>query len=116
MSCTSLRILVFPETPKTWVARSLEHDLTAVGRTADAAVETLMNMADAHLAYDIRHGHQPLGAFGSAPRLYWQAFKSAPTKGAPIEVNRTTPARSLRCSVGFTAHNPALRRITPRIA
>ena len=116
MSFSSLRIVVFPETTKTWVARSLEHDLSASGRTADAAIEMLMKMVDAHVAYDIRHGHQPLGAFACAPRLYWQAFVAAPKKGAPIELNRTAPDRSLRCVVGFAPQNPALKRITPRIA
>ena len=116
MSFSNLRIVVFPETTKTWVARSLEHDLSASGRSADAAIELLMQMVDAHLAYDIRHGHQPLGAFASAPRLYWQAFVAAPKKDAPIELNRTGPERSLRCVVGFAPQNPALRRITPRIA
>lgn len=116
VSFSNLRIVVFPETTKTWVARSLEHDLSASGRTADAAIEMLMKIVDAHIAYDIRHGHQPLGAFASAPRLYWQAFVSAPKKDAPIELNRTAPERSVRCVVGFAAQNPALKRITPRIA
>jgi len=112
MSFSNLRVVVFPETTKTWVARSLEHDLSAAGRSADAAIDLLMKMVDAHLAYDIRHGHRPLAAFASAPRLYWQAFVSAPKK----EVNRTEPERPLRCVVGFAEQNPALRRITPRIA
>ena len=116
VSFSNLRIVVFPETTKTWVARSLEHDLSAAGRTADAAIDLLMKMVDAHLAYDIRHGHQPLGAFTSAPRMYWQACVAAPKKDTPIELNRTAPDRSLRCVVGFAAQNPALKRITPRIA
>jgi hypothetical protein len=116
MSFSNLRIVVFPETTKTWVARSLEHDLSASGRTADAAIDMLVKIVDAHVAYDIRHGHQPLGAFASAPRLYWQAFVAAPKKDASIELNQSEPRRSLRCVVGFAAQNPALKRITPRIA
>ena len=112
MSYANLRVVVFPETTKTWVARSLEHDLSAAGRSADAAIELLMKMVDAHVAYDIRHGHQPLGAFASAPRLYWQAFVAAPKK----ELTRTEPERPVRCVVGFADQNPALRRLTPRIA
>jgi hypothetical protein len=115
MPCASLRIVVFPETPKTWTARSLEHDLTAAGGTPDAALETLMKMADAHIAYDIRHGHPPLSAFASAPRLYWNAFVAASKKREPIELNRSEPSRSLRCIVGMAAENPALKRI-PQIA
>jgi hypothetical protein len=114
---SSLRIVVFPETPKTWVARSLEHDMSAVGRSADAAIDTLVRMVDAHLAYDMRHGHQPLGAFASAPGPYWQAFIAAPKKAKPIELfTKTEPIKSLRCVVGIAAHNPALRRITQRTA
>ena len=116
MSFSNLRIVVFPETTKTWVARSLEHDLSASGRSADAAIDMLMKMVDAHVAYDLRHGHQPLGAFACAPRLYWQAFVAATKTDPPIELNRTAPDRSLRCVVGFAPQNPALKRITPRIA
>ena len=106
MSFSNLRIVVFPETTKTWVARSLEHDLSASGRTADAAIEMLMKMVDAHLAYDIRHGHRPLAAFASAPRLYWQAFVSAPKKEAPIELNRTEPERRFAASSGLPHRIP----------
>jgi hypothetical protein len=116
MCFSGLRIVVFPETPKTWVARSLEHDLSATGRTADAAIDTLIRMVDAHVAYDLRHGHQPLAAFASAPRMYWQAFVAASKQAAPVEVNRNTPSPAVRCVVGYATQNPALRRITPRIA
>jgi hypothetical protein len=97
------------------VARSLEHDLSAAGRSADAAIDTLISMVDAHVAYDLRHGHQPLAAFTSAPRSYWQAFVAASEKEAPVEVTRTAP-RSLRCLIGYAPQNPALRRLPQRIA
>jgi hypothetical protein len=113
MACASLRIVVFPETPKTWTARSLEHDLMAAGRTAQAALDTLVKVADAHMAYDIRHGHQPLSAFGSAPQLYWNAFSIAKIAQTPVELTRSAPERSLRYVVGIAAQNPALRRLEP---
>lgn len=118
MPCASLKIVVFPETPKTWIARSLEHDLAAAGRTAEAALDTLVKVADAHIAYDIRHGHKPLSAFGSAPRIYWNAFSVAKIEQNPVELTRSAPDRSLRYVVGLAAQNPALRRLqTPlRIA
>jgi hypothetical protein len=111
MCCLSLRIVVFPETPKTWTARSLEHDLAAAGRTPEAALDTLVKIADAHIAYDIRHGHKPLSAFGSAPKLYLDAFNVARTASSPVELARNSPERSLRYVVGITAFNPALRRL-----
>ncbi len=103
--------MVFPETPKTWTARSLEHDLAAAGRTAEAALDTLVKIADAHIAYDIRHGHKPLSAFGSAPKLYWTAFSFARKEDSPVELTRSEPERSLRYTVGIAAENPALRRL-----
>ncbi len=111
MPCASLRIIVFPETPKTWTARSLEHDLAAVGRTAAAALDTLVKIADAHIAYDIRHGHPPLSAFGSAPQPYWNAFDVARRDHGPVEIARSAPERSLRYVVGIADQNPALRRL-----
>lgn len=95
----------------TWTARSLEHDLAAEGRTAEAALDNLVKMADAHIAYDIRHGHEPLSAFASAPQRYWNAFGAAPKKDPPIELTRNEPRRSLRCVVGVAPYNPGLRRL-----
>lgn len=109
---------MFPETPKTWTARSLEHDLMAAGRTPEGALDSLVKMADAHFAYDLRHGHRPLSSFAAAPQTYWSAFLTAPKKEQPIELTRSEPLRSLSCVVGVASYNPALRRLpTPmRIA
>ena len=63
MAPPRLRILVFPETHGTWTARGLEHDLAAEGRTIEAAVDTLLKIARAHVAYDRRHNREPLSAF-----------------------------------------------------
>jgi O-glycosyl hydrolase len=113
-----LRIVVFPETTKAWMARCLEHDLAAVGRTAEAATDALVRVASAHIAYDIRHGRQPLSGFGTAPRSFWHAFAGASAKSKPMELVRAEPEGDLSCLVTVMQENPAtLRRMPPyRIA
>ncbi|MEO7158735.1 MAG: hypothetical protein ABI039_14305 [Vicinamibacterales bacterium] len=112
MTQPPLRIVVFPETTKAWTARSLEHDLAAAGRTAEAAVDALVRMASAHIAYDLRHGHVPLSAFGAAPRAYWHAFAGSSSKPRPIEVTRLGAASPLSCLVSVSMVNPAQRTLT----
>ena len=117
MTQPPLRIIVFPETAKAWTARALEHDLTAAGRTADAAIDALVRIASAHIAYDMRHGHAPLSAFGAAPRAYWSAFAGASSNARPIEVSQPGAAAPLSCLVSVTQANPAIRALDPtRIA
>jgi hypothetical protein len=69
-----LRIVVFPETRRTWTARGLDRDLSAEGRTVEAALDTLLRITRAHFEYDLRHHREPLSAFASAPAPYWDAF------------------------------------------
>jgi hypothetical protein len=109
MALTRLRIVVFPETTKAWTARSLEHDLEAVGRTADAALDALVRVASAHIAFDIRHGRAPLSAFGAAPRAYWKAFAGASLTTKPLEVLRAESHGHFSCSVSVAKDNPAIR-------
>jgi hypothetical protein len=117
MTQPPLRIIVFPETTKAWTARSLEHDMAAVGRTAEAAIDALVRIASAHLAYDLRHGHAPFAAFGAAPRAYWNAFAGAASKARPMEVKGAGAPAVLSCLVSVTQSNPAIRQLQPtRIA
>jgi len=109
MALPRLRIVVFPETTKVWTARSLEHDLEAVGRTAEAALDALVRVASAHIAFDIRHGREPLSAFGAAPRSYWNAYAGASMSKKPLEVLRTEPHGPFSCSFTVTKDNPAIR-------
>jgi hypothetical protein len=117
MGLPRLRIVVFPETTKAWGARSLEHDLAAVGRTAEAALDALVRIASAHIAYDSRHGRPPLSAFAAAPRSYWNAFAGAAQTARPVEITRAEPQGTFSCLVSVTRENPAIRRLVPpRIA
>jgi hypothetical protein len=81
-----LTILVFPETHRTWTARALEHDLSAEAVSVESAVDTLVKIACAQIAYDRRHARIPLSAFAAAPRIYWTAFGRA-TRLPPVEFN-----------------------------
>jgi hypothetical protein len=94
MSPCRLRIVVFPETSRTWMARALEHDLAAQGRTKESAVDTLVKVIRAHVAYDRRHNRKPLSAFAEAPRLYWNAFDRAAELPVLMELDwHDMPAR-----------------------
>ena len=109
MALSQLRIIVFPDSPKAWTARSLEHDLAARGTTAEAAIDTLVKIAEAHIAFDTRHGRAPLSAFASAPRLYWNAFARAET-ATPVEVQRPAADHSLHCVVRMVPEHPIIAR------
>ena len=69
-----LRLVIFQEAPGLWVARGLEHDLGAEARTIGGAVRAVLQLVEAHTAFDIRHAHTPLSAFAAAPQAYWNAF------------------------------------------
>lgn len=110
MALARLSILVFPETTRTWTARSLEHDLAAGGRSAGAAIDTLVKIAQAHIAFDARHGREPLSAFRAAPQLYWNAFARS-GKAELMEVRRQDSGTELQCFVGVVPQNPILATI-----
>jgi hypothetical protein len=73
--------VVFQE-PGGWVARGLEHDIAAQGRTMDAAVAMLFSLVRAHVEFDRRHARQPLSVFAPAPELYWSAYSA----GTPVQI------------------------------
>ena len=108
-----LRILVFPETHGTWTARGLEHDLAAEGRTIEAAVDTLLRIARAHVAYDRRHNREPLSAFAPAPRLYWNAFTGATRLPAPAEVDWMENGGPMQVVAAVVSHHPGIRKLPP---
>jgi hypothetical protein len=102
-----LSIIVFPDSPKAWTARCLEHDLSACGATAEAAIDTLIKIADAHIAFDMRHGRPPLSAFTAAPRPYWNAFSRA-HKSRPVELHRPDGDRALFCAIAMIDQHPII--------
>jgi hypothetical protein len=110
MPLSRLCIVVYPESPKAWTARSLERDIAAAGRTAEAAVESLLNIAEAHIAFDARHGRDPLSSFNAAPQVYWKAFAQAGIASQPREVKRFDSKFQVSYLVGMVPQNPIVRR------
>jgi hypothetical protein len=105
-----LSIVVFPESKKAWTARSLERDIAAAGRTPEAAVESLLSIAEAHIAFDARHGRDPLSSFTTAPQLYWKAFAQAERESKPREVRRFDSKCNVQYLVGMVPDHPIVAR------
>jgi hypothetical protein len=113
MALPRLRVLVFPETHGTWTARGLEHDLAAEGRTVEAAVDTLLKITRAHVAYDRRHNREPLSAFAPAPERYWTAFSGATRLPAPVEIDWNDSGRRMQIVAAVASENPGIRKLSP---
>ena len=104
-----LRIVVFREAPRKWTARGLDHDLAAGGATAESAVDTLLKIARAHVAYDRRHNREPLSAFAAAPRVYWDGFSRGTPFPIPLTLDCPEAGALTRVVVAVAAQNPAIR-------
>jgi hypothetical protein len=100
---------VFPETRRTWTARALEHDLAATGRTMESAIDTLVKLIQAHVAFDRRHNRKPLSAFGAAPRLYWNAYGQASELPMLMEIDWDDNEMPARIAAAVAPDNPAIR-------
>lgn len=108
MSIGRLQILAFPEFGRTWTARVLEHDMAAGARTLELAVDTVLRLARAHVAFDERHNRLPLSAFAPAPRLYWNAFAGASDRPIVTEVDWSGRRRT-QIVVATVEQNPIIR-------
>jgi hypothetical protein len=104
-----LRIVVFPETRRTWTARALEHDLAAQGRSIEAALDTLVRLIQAHVAFDKRHNRKPLSAFAAAPKVYWSAFNRAAELPIQMELDWLDAEMPARIVAAMIPDHPAIR-------
>jgi hypothetical protein len=104
-----LRIVVYPESARTWTARGLEHDLAAEGRSIELATDAVLKIALAHVAYDRRHNREPLSAFAPAPRLYWTAFQAGSALPIVMEVPWSPHGGTARIITAMLPHHPAVR-------
>ena len=104
-----LRIVVFPETHRTWTARALEYDLAARGRTIEAAIDTLVRLIQAHVEHDLRHNRTPLSAFAAAPKVYWNAFDRAAELPLQMELDWKDTDRPARVVAAMLSDHPAIR-------
>lgn len=103
-----LQILAFPEFGRSWTARILEHDISAAARTLESAVDAVLRLARAHVAFDQRHNRIPLSAFAPAPRLYWGAFAGASERPIVTEVDWSGRIRT-QIVVATVEQNPIIR-------
>jgi hypothetical protein len=108
MVLSRLRVLVFPESIRWWTARSLEHDIAAGGRSAEAALDSVVKIAQAHIAFDVRHGREPLSAFAPAPRPYWNAFPAGARSSFEMELLHPADGPSIRVIAARLTHHPAI--------
>ena len=69
-----LRFVIFLDAPGLWVARGLEHDLTAEAHTIGQALRSAARALLAHAEFDVRHHLEPLSAFPAAAQSYWNAY------------------------------------------
>jgi hypothetical protein len=110
---TRLRIVVYPETQRTWTARAIEHDLCVEGRSIQSAIDALLKIALAHVAYDQRHDHEPLSSFAAAPRLYWTAFHAATALPITLEVAWSKDGEPGRIVAALLRQHPAVQPAAP---
>ena len=99
-----LRFVIFQEAPGLWLARGLEHDLTAEARTIGQAMRAAVRLVHAHLAYDTRHAHVPLCAFPPASQRYWNAYATG-TAVPLAQLGISAPA-DWDIQAAFAAHRP----------
>jgi hypothetical protein len=115
MALERLRILVFPESPRNWTARALERDLAGGGVTMEAALDTVLKMARAHINYDLRHGRQPLSAFAAAPRLYWEAFAGATRVDIRLDLSGEESSVPMRVIAATLPQHPIVKLYCERL-
>jgi len=113
MALRRLTILTFREPHGRWVARTLEHDMSAEGRTRELAIDMVLRLARAHIAHDIRHKREPLSVFGPAPRLFWDTFHDSIPLAFSGQIDDLDYYSSIRIRVGVARHHPTLLRLVP---
>ena len=109
MSIRRLSIVAFPESRLQCTARCLEYDLSATGRTIELAVDALTKMIRAHIDYDRRHDREPLSAFTSAPRPYWEAFRRGTRQWVVEEPSWFRNNTPTQIDVAVVPQHPAIR-------
>jgi hypothetical protein len=108
MVLSRLTVVVFPELSRWWIARSLERDIAATGRSPESALDSVLTIAQAHIMFDVRHGREPLSAFAPAPRPYWKAFLAADRSGQEGELRDPDRDRVIRVITARLACHPAI--------
>jgi hypothetical protein len=108
-----LRVLIFPQAGRRWIARALEHDIACEGRTIEAAVDSLAKIARAHIAFDHRHNRIPLSAFVAAPQIYWNAFTSGTPLPPMIDLDSPGNGTALQIEAAVVQQRPGTCGLVP---
>jgi len=75
----------------------------------EAALDTVLKVARAHINYDLRHGRQPLSAFAAAPRLYWEAFTGATRVDIRLDLAGEEPAMPMQVIAAAVPQHPIVK-------
>lgn len=69
-----VRVLLFLDEGKTWIAQGLEYDIAAQGKTLKEAQEAFNRMFITKIILDLNNGVDPLSQLSEAPEEYQQMF------------------------------------------
>lgn len=118
MPIRRLSIVAFPESRHISTARCLEHDIMAIGRTPELAVDSLLKMVRAHIDFDRRHARPALSSFVPAPRLFWDAFHRGSRHWVfEVQADLQDQSALTQIDVSLVPQHPAIRpALTVRIA
>jgi hypothetical protein len=86
MESRTLRVLLFEEHHKGWIAQCLEVDIAAQGSSMKEARKNFQDVFAAQVAFDLSKGREPLEGKKQAPPWYWQALDEAEPLQNPIEL------------------------------
>ena len=81
----------------------------------EAALDTVLKVARAHINYDLRHGRQPLSAFAAAPRLYWEAFAGATRVDIRLDLAGEETAMQMRVIAATLPQHPIVKLYCERV-
>jgi len=75
----------------------------------ESAIDTLVKLIRAHVAYDQRHNRRPLSAFAAAPKLYWNAFNRATELPILMELDWEETDAPTRIVAAVLSDHPGIR-------
>ena len=81
----------------------------------EAALDTVLKVARAHINYDVRHGRQPLSAFAAAPRLYWEAFAGATRVDIRLDLSGEETSMPMRVIAATLPQHPIVKLYCERL-
>ena len=81
-----VRVLLFLDEDKTWIAQGLEYDIAAQGKTLKESQEVFERMLATKIVVDLKNGIEPLSQLSEAPEEYINFFNdNSSVQLAPIK-------------------------------